>query len=381
MTLTDDHVFEAYEPASGRRDELFRPDRSVRPAWEEVASVLDQIGHADLQNRRVEIRRLLRGDGVTYNVYGQASGRPNAWNLDPLPLVWSSEEWSTIEQGIVQRAELLALVLDDLYGSRSLFRKGVLPPEAVLGHPGYLRALVKPGPSRIGEVKGDGLLLYGADIVRDLDGYPVVLADFTESPSGAGYALENRLVLSRVMPSLFRSVHVHRTAPFFRMLRSSLAGRSASATDDPRVVILTPGPLNESYFEHAFLASQLGYTLVEGGDLVVRRGRVFLQSLGGDEPVDAMIRRVDGDWCDPLELRPESQLGVPGLVEATRRGSLAVANHLGASILECPALTSFLPQLSHALLGQPLLLPQPRSWWCGEPNALAYLRAHVDDLS
>ncbi len=380
MTLTDDHVFEAYRPTDGRRDELLRPDRSVRPAWQEVASVLDQIGHADLQNRRVEIRRLLRGDGVTYNVYGDDSGRPNAWNLDPLPLVWSSDEWRTIEQGIVQRAELLALVLEDIYGPRSLFRKGVLPPDAVLGHPGYLRALVQPGPSRAGAAKADGLVLYGADIVRDLDGYPVVLADFAESPSGAGYALENRLVLSRVMPSLFRSVHVHRTAPFLRMVRASLAARSASVTDDPRVVILTPGPHNESHFEHAFLASQLGYTLVEGGDLVVRRGRVYLQSLGGDEPVDAMIRRVDGEWCDPLELRPESQLGVPGLVEATRRGSLAVANHLGASVLECPALTAFLPQLSHALLGQPLLLPQPRSWWCGDPQALAHVLAHIDDM-
>jgi uncharacterized circularly permuted ATP-grasp superfamily protein/uncharacterized alpha-E superfamily protein len=284
--------------------------------------------------------------------------------LDPLPAVLPSEEWSTIERAVIQRTELLNLVLADLYGPRALIRTGVIPAELVYADPGFVRAWDQvriAGPVQ--------LVASGFDIARDADGSHVVLADRAQAPSGFGYALENRVVASRVFPSLYRDSEVHRLAPFFRTLRAALQAAAPPGADDPRIVVLTPGPHSETAFEHAYLARYLGYSLVEGSDLTVRGGKVWLRSLGHLEPVDVILRRVDPWYCDPVELLPDSHLGVPGLVDACRRGNVSVINPLGAVAVENPALLAYLPRIANELFGHDLHLPSVRTWWCGDEAA------------
>ena len=252
-------------------------------------------------------------------------------------------EWKAIEAAIVQRAMLFNAVLADLYGPQELLRENRLPPELVFPNPAFLRpcwGIEPPG--------GTYLHMYSADLARSPDGQWWVLSDRTQTPSGAGYALENRLVTTRVLPDVFRSAHVRRLANFFQAYRDTLQRLVPAQRENPRIVLLTPGPYNETYFEHAFLARYLGYTLVEGDDLTVRDCRVFLKTLGGLLPVDVIVRRQDDLFCDPLELRGDSMLGVPGLVQAVRMGNVAIANALGSGLAESPAYAAFLPGLVQA---------------------------------
>lgn len=375
-TSTGTSLLDGYAPAPGAGDELFDADGRIRDAWSYLVGALDALGPSELAARRRHADRLLRNDGVTYPVHGDTAGPAGAWALDPVPLVVGSDEWAAIEAGVAQRAELLDLVLRDLYGRRTLVHRGVVPPEVVFAHRGFLRPC-----DRTTDGTAHQLVLYAADLGRDRHGDRFVLADRAQAPSGAGYALENRVVVSRVFPSIYRDAGVHRLAPFFRTLRSSLAARAPDGIEDPRVVILTPGRWNESYFEHAYLASSLGYSLVEGTDLVVRDGRVWLRALGGLEPVDVILRRVDGWFCDPLELRPDSRLGVPGLLEAVRRGTVRVVNPIGAGVLENPGLVPFLATACRRLLGEDLRLPSPPTWWCGDPAGRSHVLAHLDRLT
>lgn len=352
-------------------DEMTGAGEGVRPHWRHLLDSLSRLGGVELERRQGELARLLHDDGVVSVAPGATSRR---WVLDPVPLLVDSDEWRRIEQGLTQRAELLELVISDLYGGRDLVRKGLLPPELVLGDPGFLRPCDGVVPR-----SGHHLLLHAADVARDGSGQPWVLADRSQAPSGMGYALENRIVMTRVFPSIFRDSHVHRLAPFFRAFRSTLArvapeGREAQ----PLTVILTPGPWTDTYFEHAFLASYLGYPLVQGPDLEVRGGAVWLRSLGERERVDVVVRRVDDDWCDPLELRPESELGIPGLVEMVRRGAVSVANPLGSGVVEHPALPAFLPALARHLLGQDLQVPSVPTWWCGDDRDRAMVLGALD---
>ncbi len=362
-----------YAPAPDVFDETREADGTLRPHWSYISRALQDMGAPELRRRRDEARRLLRDNGVSYNIYDDPEGYNRVWDLDPIPLVIGSTEWSDIESGLIQRAELLDLILRDLYGPRDLLRRGLLPPELVHGHAGFLRACDQvrlPGDRQ--------LILYSANLTRSANGRMIVLGDRTQAPSGAGYALENRMVITRILPSLFRDSRVHRVAVFFRALRQSLstiAPRAARA--EPRIVILTPGPLNETYFEHAYLASYLGYPLVQGDDLTVRGGRVWQRTLASPQPVDVILRRVDDDWCDPLELRPESQLGIPGLLDCVRRGGVSVANPLGSGLLENPALLCFLPAIARHFLGQPLRLESVQTWWCGEPRDCRHVLAHL----
>jgi len=366
----------AYARLPSGYDEMCTGDGAVRKHWRYLISALDAMGPAVLQQRQHDTIRMLRSDGATYNVYGTDDGLNRAWQLDPVPLLVSSSEWAGIESGLVQRAELLNLIQQDLYGPCNLIRKGLLPPDLVYGDPGFQRPSVVPPPGR-----PPGLNLYAADLVRCADGRFRVLKDRTQVPSGLGYALENRTVMSRLIPSLFRDSHPHRLAPFFRRLRESLASLAPDAArEDPRVVIMTPGPHNETYFEHLYLANYLDYTLIEGANLTVRDGRVWLKSVNGLTPVDVILRRVDEHFCDPLEMRPDSLLGVPGLLEVVRRGRVAIANPIGAGILESPGLMAFLPRLAKQLLGQQLRLPSVATWWCGQPLELDYVLANLATL-
>jgi uncharacterized circularly permuted ATP-grasp superfamily protein/uncharacterized alpha-E superfamily protein len=365
----------AYQPLSGCYDEMLDPAGAPREHWRQLAGAFAALGHDELLRRQQEATRLLDQDGVIYNADLDSSHPGRRWLLDPVPTVLSSLEWQQIETGVTERAELLNLILDDLYGPRELLRRRLIPPEVVFGHDGFLRACDQirlPGAQQ--------LFSYAADIGRDRHGRWAVISDRTQAPSGSGYALENRTIISRILPSLFRDSQVHRLAPFFRALRASLQEVAPPAADDPRIVVLTPGPFSETAYEHAVLASSLGFPLVEGQDLTVRGHRVWMRSVGQLEPVDVILRRVDGWFCDPLELKPDSQLGVPGLLEAARMGGVSIVNPLGSSVLENPALMAFLPRLAEHLLGSSLRLDSVRTWWCGDDESLAYVLAHFDEL-
>jgi uncharacterized circularly permuted ATP-grasp superfamily protein/uncharacterized alpha-E superfamily protein len=364
-----------YRPSGSALDELYDRDGSIRPHWSYLIQALEELGAEELDNRLNDGRRLLRDNGVTYNVYDDPLRSERSWPLDPLPLLVPSTEWQLIEQGLVQRAELLELILADLYGPRRLVTDGILPPELVYGHGGFLRPCA-------GVVVSGGrhLPLYAADVARAPSGRFVVVGDRTQSPSGSGYALENRVVMSHMFPSIFRDAHVHRLPVFFRRLRAMLAGLAPRPEEPPHIVLLTPGPSNETYFEHAYLAGHLGCTLAQGDDLTVRDERVWLRTMQGLRPVDVILRRVDGVFCDPLELRSDSLLGVPGLLQAARRGNVSVVNPLGSSAVENPALLAFLPQIARHLIGEDLKLPSVRTWWCGDPAICSDVLGRLDEL-
>jgi uncharacterized circularly permuted ATP-grasp superfamily protein/uncharacterized alpha-E superfamily protein len=370
--LTDLPV--GYRPPEGAFDELY-DGAAVRSHWARVARTLDELGSMELTARANEAKRLLADDGVTYNTTSDGFTDMRSWVLDPVPVVVAADEWATLEAGLAQRAELLDLVLDDLYGARRLVAEGHLPPEVVFGSPGFMRQADHV------RLPGSHQLFHAAfDLARDAEGSWVVISDRTQAPSGMGYALENRVVVSRVLPDLYRESEVVRLAPFFRELRAALQRVAPTSADDPRIVVLTPGPWSETSYEHGAIATYLGYPLVQGSDLRVRDGRVWVRTLGRLEPVHVILRRVDPQWCDPLELRPESTLGVPGLLEACRVGNVSVVNTFGSGVLESPALAAYLPALSELLLGQPLRLPSARTWWCGDPEARREVVSRLDEL-
>jgi uncharacterized circularly permuted ATP-grasp superfamily protein/uncharacterized alpha-E superfamily protein len=382
MTPTT-QLLREYSPLDGIHDEFVAEPGVLRPHWSHVGNALGELGHAELMLRQHEVDRLLDADGVTYNPFGSGDPRGRRWALDPVPTLIASKDWATIERGVIQRAELFSLILADLYGPRELLKRKLLPAEAILRNPGFLRACARTTPENsdrnVGHFGPNSLTTYAVDIGRDADGNPVALSDRAQAPSGAGYALENRLVMSRVFPSLYRDAQVHRVAPFFRALRRALQ-RSAANVSDPRIVVLSPGPWSETAFEHAYLASYMGYPLVEGGDLTVEGGRVWMRSLGRLERVDVILRRVDDWFCDPLELKPDSKLGVVGLVDAARRGAVSVVNPLGSGIIESPAILAFLPAIAEFLLGQPLLLPSATTYWCGDDTSRRYVIDHLHEL-
>jgi uncharacterized circularly permuted ATP-grasp superfamily protein/uncharacterized alpha-E superfamily protein len=356
----------------GHYDELRGDDGQLRPAWRAFFDALGSDDLADLGRRRAAIERQIRDDGITYNVYSDNAGDEPArlWPLDLPPFIISAADWAQIERGVAQRAALLSRVLRDLYGPQTLLADGLLPPALVFGHPGYLRPLAGVKP-----VGNTFLQIVAFDLARAADGQWWVVSQRTQAPSGLGYALQNRLIVARQFPEAFRALHVQRLASGFRRLLDTIT-RSAPRGDgvgeagrSPRIVLLTPGPYNETYFEHAYLARYLGLALVEGSDLTVREDRVFLKTVHGLERVHAILRRLDDDFCDPLELRPDSALGVPGLLQAIRAGQVLVANALGSAFLESPALQGFLPAISDRLLQEPLALPSLASWWCGEQAA------------
>jgi uncharacterized circularly permuted ATP-grasp superfamily protein/uncharacterized alpha-E superfamily protein len=356
-------------------DEMIEPDGSLRPHWRMFVSQLDDLGPSELPRRWEQARRIIRENGITHNVYGDPNGVDRPWNLDMVPLLLQVAEWRQVSDGLIQRATLLNKLVADLYGPARCVAEGLLPAELLYANPHFLRAL-----HGVALPHGQWLHLYAADLVRLTDGQFRVLSDRTQAPSGAGYTLENRIVLSGALPGVFRQCSVHRLAPFFVAIRQRLTSLAPANRESPRVVLLTPGPYNETYFEHAYLAGYLGYTLVQGNDLTVRDARVYLKTLGGLQRIDVILRRVDDDYCDPLELYQHSFLGVPGLVEAVRQGNVAVANALGTGVLQAPAFLSFLPALCRRLLGEELKLPSVETWWCGEPDSLKYVLANLSRL-
>ncbi len=356
-------------------DESVAADGTLRPHYAKFLGSLEQVGAAELERRWENSRRLVQEQGITYNVYGDTRGIERPWELDPVPFLIAPEEWRTLEAGLVQRAELINRILADCYGSQELIRSGRLPPALVFGQPDFLRPCHGLQPKQ-----GKFLVFYAADVARSPDGRWWVTSDRTQIPTGAGYALANRLVTSRILPEAFRDCQVQRLAGFYREVQKALAQLAPLNLENPRIVLLTPGPYNETYFEQAYLARYLGYQLVEGQDLAVRDDRVFLKTLAGLEAVDVILRRVDDEFCDPLELRNDSILGVPGLVEAARTGNVTIANLPGSSLLQSPAFMAFLPGLCRRVLDEKLKIPSVATWWCGQKTAENYVLEHLDEL-
>ncbi len=353
---------------STRHDMLFDADGELRSHWRELLEELAALGEQGLAERTDEVQRLLYENGVTFNVHDDMRGRLRTWRVDPLPLVIPTAQWAELEAGLTQRSRLLDALLADIYGPRRLIEEGYLPPELIYEHPGFLFACDHSyGQS---EARRAGLVFHGVDLVLDDRGQWRVVGDRLQAPSGAGYALENRIILARAMPTLYREAPLRRLASFLEAEHRTLAALSTLHREQPNVVLLTPGPDSDGYFEHAYLANYMNLSLVESLDLVVRDSRVWMRTLGGLKPVDVILRRLEDAWCDPLELRADSLIGVPGLVQAARSGGVALANPLGVSVLEHPGLAPYLATLCERLLDEPLILEPPQSWWCGDPQSL-----------
>jgi uncharacterized circularly permuted ATP-grasp superfamily protein/uncharacterized alpha-E superfamily protein len=354
-------------------DELSADGVNPRAHWAHLIESLRTIGPEELGRRCLRAERRIRENGITYNIYGDPLGANRPWEIDIVPFLISGEEWRYIEQGIIQRAKLLSLILEDIYGSQSLIKDGHFPAELLYANPAFLRPMVGVRvPSH------SYLHMLAVDLARSPDGRWWVLSDRTQAPSGSGYALENRTIVSDVLPNVFSSSKVLRLAPFFRAQRDALA--SLAERSNPRIVLLTPGPHNETYFEHSYIARYLGFALVEGADLTVRDRCVFLKTVDGLERVDVILRRVDDSFCDPLELRSDSLLGVPGLVDAVVAGNVQVANALGSGVIETAAIMPFLPGLSRHLTGETLKLPSVATWWCGQSYAFDWVINHLDSV-
>ena len=368
-------ILAQYVPRPGAYDEMLGSDGWPRPAWQTLLRGLEDLGPQGIAQHFEQTRRLMRDSGVRYPSFGPSRGSQECWDLDPVPWLLAKSQWSGVAAGVAQRAKLLNAIHADLYGPQELLKRGLLPPALVFGHTGFLlpcHGMTAP--------QGTYLHLYAGQLARTCDGQWMVLADRTQGPAGTGLAVENRIVLSRVLPTYFHNLHVERLASFFLTLRQTLPTLSPQHRDNPRIVLLSPGPKSSRYFEDTYLARYLGYILVEGGDLTVRGSTVCLKTLGGLLPVDVILRRQPDEDCDPLELKADSCQGVPGLVQAVRSGQVLVANALGSGFLESPALMAFLPEICRNLLGEELRLPSVPTWWCGRPSDWQHVEAAFDDL-
>ncbi len=362
-----------------RHDELLDQDGVLRPQWAELVATLDAAGPESERALQARVRRIVDDHGITYNpIPADRSDdvvTPVRWELDGIPLVLADDDWDRLEAGLVQRSRLLDALLTDLYGPMETVRRGLVPPQLVFGDHGYIRAahgITIPGPHQ--------LFVHAADVARASDGRFRVTADRTQAPSGIGYALADRRVMSRATPELFQDTNPRPLSTFARALRLASIDAAPAAAEDPVVVVLSPGSHSETAFDQAYLATVLGFPLVENADLVVRDGCLWMRSLGTLRRVDVVLRRVDADYTDPLDLRPDTRLGIVGLVEVLRRGAVSLVNTLGSGVLESPAIPTLLPALSRALLDEDLLLESTPSMWGGESGGVSHLASRMRSL-
>lgn len=383
-TRAQETLFDLRDRPEVGRDEFVDADGNVRPAWTELADAVAHRGRAGLDLLRSVVHSLIDHDGITYTEYTEVDPsrdrqghvlEPVPWHLDALPLVISAADWEVLQAGLVQRSRMLDAVLKDLYGPRSLLTEGILPAELLFAHSGYVRAvngIEVPGHHQ--------LFMHACDLSRLSDGRFQVNADWTQAPSGVGYALADRRVASHAIPDLYERIAPRPTTPFAQALRLALIDMTPDVAQDPVVVVLSPGSYSETAFDQAYLAALLGFPLVESADLVVRDGKLWMRSLGTLKRVDVVLRRVDADYADPLDLRADSRLGVVGLVEAQHRGTVTVVNTLGSGILESPGLLRFLPELAEFLLGEAPLLHTASAYWGGIPSERSHLLSNLSSL-
>ncbi len=364
-SLTEEIALLSPKAAVDHFDELRGNSDSLLPQWKAFFEALGPSGLSDLDQRTQELNRQIRDNGITYNVYADEFGPQRPWSVDLFPLIISPESWQEIQSGVQQRARLLEAIMADIYGPQNLLKEGLIPPALIHGHPGYLRSM------RGVDLNNNKYLpIMAFDLARAPDGSWSVLSQRTQAPSGLGYLLENRNLIARQFPIAYEEMQIAHLANAYRDLIDSLKLESPAGMN-AHIALLTPGPYNETYFEHAYLARYLGLTLVEGGDLTVRDQRLYLKTVRGLEPVHILLKRLDDEFLDPLELRSDSTLGIPGLLQVIRAGNVILANAPGSAFLESPALLGFLPGISERLLNEKVLLPAMDTWWCGERAALA----------
>ena len=368
-------LLSTYKESINSYDEVIDQNGQVKPYWQGLFDTLEAIGINELELRNQEIVKKLKENGVTYNVYGSNKESNRAWKLDPIPFLIHESEWKTIEEGLKQRARLLDLILKDLYGPQTLIKNAIIPAELVFDNSGFLLPCFD-----IRQKANKQLINYAVDLARGPDGKMWLLDNRTQAPSGAGYALENRIVMSKVIPELNKKTYRKRLSPYFSQLQQTVDSLGNNSNENPNVVFLTPGPGNETYFEHVYLSSYLGYTLVQGNDLLVRDGFVWLKSIDQLEKVDVIIKRLDDSWCDPLELRRDSLLGIPGLLQVIRLGNVSVVNPPGTSVLENYGFMAFMQNACKFLLKEPLLMPSVATWWCGQAKELNFVLANLPKL-
>lgn len=348
--LVEDYLHQLGKGQPGTFDAMLDGQGQLRPGWQSLLDPLEGMGSTGRLQQHEEIQRLLAENGVIFNMHDETQGR--SWRLDPLPWVIDEPQWHALEAGLIQRSRLLSALYDDIYGPKTLFETGLLPSQALLASPHFLLPCHRSLPTDRAPIT-----FHGVDVIQDTQGQWRVIADRLQAPSGTGFALENRILMARALPDMYRNAPLKRLAGFLDLHHRTLIAMAYQHRDNPTLILLTPGPGSPRYFEHAYLANYLNIALVEGQDLVVRDAQVWLRTLGGLQPVDVILRHCDDAYCDPLELRGDSQLGVPGLLQAMRAGGVALSNALGVGILEAPVLADYLPMLCEHLLGEPLLLP------------------------
>ena len=368
-----EQIIANYRPLPGIYDEMIDADGRVRAHWRPFLGMLAALGTDEINRRFAAADRYLRGSGVFYRVYEDAAGIERPWPLSHVPLIIEPGEWRQLEAGLIQRAGLLEAVLADAYGPSLLSRDGRLPAALIAGNPEFLRPLVGVEPAG-----GAHLRFYAVDVGRGADGRWWVLGDRAQAPSGAGYAIENRLALSRAIPDIYRNTRVERVAPFFQAFQAELA--ALSRQEHAHLCLLTPGPMSETYFEHSYLARYLGLLLVEGEDLSVRDDGVFVRTVSGLQRTEVLLRRIDADFADPLELNAASRLGAAGLLQAVRDGKIVIINALGAGLVEARAMLAFLPALAPVVVGADLAIPNVATWWLGRADMREAMIEKLDGI-
>ena len=368
-------ILKEYKQKIAAYDEFWLNQDTMHPHWANFMNQLSELGLSEINERNLELQRLLKDGGVTYNLYKRKDGITVPWKLDPIPYLIAPHIWDMIEKGVKQRATLLDCLLKDLYGERKVLKEGVLPGELLYIDRNFLRPCV---PYR--SDSSHQLLKYAADISRSTDGRLWVIGDRTQAPSGWSYMMVNRMAMARIIPELFVGSQIKKIVPFFQRLRSNLISFSPRKNENPLIVLLTSGTLNETYFEHGYLASLQGYTLAKGEDLMVKNGFLWLKTLGGLERVDILVRHVDDNYCDPVSLRQDSRLGVAGLMDVVRKGNITIANPLGSGVLQNPGFMAFMPKICQYYLNEDLILPNIATWWCGHKQPMNYVLANLEKL-
>lgn len=369
-------LLDGYAPTSGVADELFDRDGSMRAVWKPFIDVLSNLSEEELRTKFEHGRQYLRDAGVYFRQYSEDPLNEREWPLANIPVLLHESEWQHICSGLSQRADLLEQVMADLYGPANLLQDGHLPPRLITESTHWKRPMVGVQPRG-----GHYLHFLAFELGRSPDGSWLVLGDRTQAPSGAGFALENRMAMRRIFPEDYPRAYTHRVAGFFENFRTALQKLATENRSEPHQFgLLTPGRANDAFFEHLYIARYLGLLLLEGEDIIVQNGQAMVRTIKGPVPLGLLWRRIDASFSDPLEFNPESRIGVPGLMDAVRSGNLAMVNALGSGVLETRALMAFLPRICRDLTGRPLDLPNIATWWCGDHAARTYVRENADRM-
>lgn len=375
QTGVNSEIIQGYQKMIGKFDEVLDINGNIKPHWRQLFDNMEAVGLNELSNRSADIISKLHENGVTYNVYDKTDDKSRRWQLDPIPFLLHEQEWLVIEKGLIQRAKLLNAIYEDFYGEQNLIKEGVFPAHVMYGNDGYFLNC-----KDVKIASQNQIVLYAADFARGPDNRMWVFDNRTQSPSGMGYVLENRGVITKFLPELTQGLSLRKLTPFFNTFQNAVLKAAPNNAGQPNVVYFTPGANSETFFEHSYLSSYFGYTLVQGDDLLVRNGFVWLKTISGLEKVDVIIRRVDDEYCDPLELRADSHLGVAGLLHVIRLGNVTVLNPIGSSVLENHALLPFMASACKHIFGEELILPNVATWWCGQPNELSFVLENLDKL-